>query len=192
MVHVPARGGRSLRVAAGQSFRVVDLEGGQAGDLWAFCADDISEYLSAPHTRVHVKRLFPRVGEQFVTNRRRPILRFEEDRSPGVHDMLVAACDPARYVGLGVKGWHASCQENLRLAMGEHGFDVEVPQPLNLFANFPVRPDGTIELLTSLTKPGDYVQFRAEWDCYVVLSACPQDIVPIFVGGPSAMAIEPV
>ena len=46
---------------------------------------------SAEHTRVHLNRLFPRPGEHFVSNLRRPILFFEEDRSPGVHDMLVAA-----------------------------------------------------------------------------------------------------
>jgi uncharacterized protein YcgI (DUF1989 family) len=30
-----------------------------------------------------------------------------------------------------------------------------------------------------VSKPGDYVIFRAELDCVVALSACPQDILPI-------------
>ena len=44
LIHVPAREGRGARVAAGGRFRVVDPEGGQVGDLFAFCADDVSEY----------------------------------------------------------------------------------------------------------------------------------------------------
>lgn len=31
----------------------------------------------------------------------------------------------------------------------------------------------------AVSKPGDYVQIRACMDCVVVMSACPQDIVPI-------------
>ena len=88
---IPAREGRSLHVPAGRSFRVTVLEGGQVGDLFAFNAEDVSEYASAEHTRAFVDRLFPRIGESFVTNRRRPILEFERDESPGHHDMLCAA-----------------------------------------------------------------------------------------------------
>jgi uncharacterized protein len=190
-IRVPAREGRGARVAAGGRFRVVDPEGGQVGDLFAFCADDVSEHHSAEHTRVFVNRLFPLVGEQFVTNRRRPILTFEADDSPGVHDLLCAACDPARYQGLGVEGHHASCQDNLRTAMAALGHpDVEVPQPINLFMNIPVRADGTIGWEPALTRPGASVTFRAERDCLVVLSACPQDIVVINNRAPGPLQLE--
>ena len=59
-IDVPAREGRGVRVAAGQRFRVIDVEGGQVADTFAFRADDISEYHSAEHTRAYVSRLFPR------------------------------------------------------------------------------------------------------------------------------------
>jgi uncharacterized protein len=190
-IQVPAREGRAVTVDAGGAFRVIDVEGGQVADLFAFCVDDIAEYASAEHTRAYVNRLFPRVGGQFVTNRRRPILRFEDDRSPGAHDMLCAACDPTRFAGLGVEGWHASCEENLRTAMAELGFErVEVPQPINLFMNIPVAPDGSIGWEPATTKAGDAVTLRAELDCYVVVSACPQDIVPINGGNPTPIEVE--
>jgi uncharacterized protein YcgI (DUF1989 family) len=170
---------------------VIDLEGEQVADLFAFCAGDVSEYASAEHTRVHVDRLFPRVGEYFVTNRRRPILLFEDDQSPAVHDMLCAACDPTRYAGLGVEGWHASCQENLQKAMAELGFErVEVPQSINLFMNIPVAADGSLGWEPATTMAGDAVTLRAEVDCYVVVSACPQDIVPINGRNPTPIEIE--
>src|SRR5918996_2490609 len=189
-IHVPARQGRAVRVDAGSAFRVIDAEGEQVADLFAFCVDDVGEYASAEHTRAYVDRLFPRVGEQFVTNRRRPILRFEEDRTPGVHDMLCAACDPTRYTGLGVEGWHASCQENLERAMAALGFDrIEIPQPINLFMNIPVREGGVLGWEPAPTRPGDSVTLRAEMDCLVIVSACPQDIVPINGNDPTPVAI---
>ncbi len=191
VTRVPAREGRGLRLAAGTSFRVIDPEGGQVGDLFAFCADDVSEYASAEHTRVHNDRLFPRVGQPFVTNRRRPILVLEADDSPGVHDMLCAACDPSRYAGLGVEGWHASCQENLQTVMAELGHTrIEVPQPINLFMNIPVRGDWAIGWEPALTEPGDSVTMRAVLDCHVVLSACPQDIIVINNQQPGPLELE--
>ena len=190
-IDVPAREGRGVRIAAGQRFRVVDVEGRQCVDLFAFCADDVSEYHSAEHTRVHVNRLFPRPGEHFVTNRRRPLLLFAEDATPGVHDMLVAACDPSRFAGLGVEGWHASCQENLQKAMTDLGHaDVEIPQPINLFTNIVLGEDGSLDWRPSLTQAGDHVVLEAELDCYVVLSSCPQDIVPINDKNPTPIALE--
>lgn len=188
---VPPREGRGVRIGAGARFAIVDLEGRQCVDLFAFCAEDVAEYASAEHTRVHVSRLFPRPGEHFVTNRRRPLLLLEADNSPGVHDMLVAACDPSRYAGLGVQGWHASCQENLQHVMAELGYPrVEVPQPINLFTNIPVGADGVLDWRPALTRPGDRVVLRTELDCIIVASSCPQDIVPINDKNPTAVAIE--
>lgn len=190
-VEIPPREGRAVRVPAGGRFRVVDLDGKQVGDLFAFREDDITEYASAEHTRAYVDRLFPEVGEPFVTNRRRPILVFERDDSPGVHDMLCAACDPTRFEGLGVDGWHASCQENLLAAMAALGHArVEVPQPINLFMNIPVHPDGSLGWESARSAPGDSVTMRVEMDSVVVVSACPQDIVPINDRNPTRLAIE--
>ena len=182
-----------MRVEAGRRFRVVDVDGGQVADTWAFVAEDPGEHHSAQHTRAVVDRLFPRPGEQFVTNRRRPILTLEEDNTPGIHDMLIAACDPARYEGLGVEGWHASCEENLHRALEPLGVEPIArfaPQPINLFMNTPARPDGTIDWLPAETAAGDHVVLRAELDIVVAVSACPQDIVAINRRRPSPIEIE--
>ena len=190
-IDVPAREGRGVRVPAGARLRVIDVEGGQVADTFAFRADDVTEYHSAEHTRVHVNRLFPRPGEHFVTNHRRPILLLESDDTPGIHDMLCAACDPERYAALGVQGRHASCRENLERAMAELGHDrIEVPQPINLFMNIPVREGGELGWEPAPTQAGDSVTLRAEMDCFVVVSACPQDIVAINAKNPTPVAIE--
>ena len=192
MLFRSAREGRAVRVEAGGRFRIVDLEGGQVADTWAFVAGDPGEYHSAQHTRVHAGRLFPRPGEQFVTTTRRPILTLEEDATPGIHDMLCAACDPARYRGLGVEGWHASCEENLQRALEAVGVDPPrfAPQPINLFMNTPALPDSTIDWRPAPTRAGDHVVMRAELDLILAVSACPQDIVRINDGHPTSVEIE--
>ena len=170
---------------------MIDLEGRQVADMFAFNAEDVSEHHSAMHTRAAVDRLFPPVGEHFYTNRRRPILKLERDDSPAVHDMLIAPCDPERYEGLGVEGWHASCRENLEIAMRELGHDhICIPASVNLFMNIPVGEDGGLGWEPAPTRPGDSITLRAEMDAVVVVSACPQDIVPINDRNPTAVAIE--
>jgi hypothetical protein len=190
-IEIPAREGRGARISAGQEFRCIDVEGQQCGDLFAFCVDNVREYHSAEHTRVWNDSLFPAVGQQFVTNRRRPILTFVRDDSPGKHDMLVAACDPTRFELLGCEGWHASCQENLEKVMAQFGHDdIEIPQPINIFTNVPVGTDGSLTWEPALTKAGDSITLRAELDCYLVLTACAQDVLPINAKNPTPLALE--
>ncbi|MFF5264369.1 DUF1989 domain-containing protein [Actinomadura viridis] len=176
---VPAGEGRAVRVRAGQRVRVVDVEGGQVGDLFAFASDDPREHLSAAHTRSVTSRLFPQMGESFVTDRRRPILALAGDTSPGSHDMLIAACDPARYEALGVPG-HASCARNLELALAGLGLSAAVtPQPVNVFMRIPVEGSGRLRWLPAESRAGDAITFEAAMDCVVVVSACPQDLAGI-------------
>jgi uncharacterized protein len=171
-----ARTGAAFRVAAGDHIQVVDVQGEQPADFWAFYENDLKEYLSAPHTRIGIMRMLPRPGECFLTNHRRPIIRIVEDPIP-VHDFLSAACDRWRYEELGVKGWHASCQENLELAMKRAGYGrVVTPQPFNIWTNFHLKPDGTFEIRPPASTKGSYILLRAEMPSVIAVSACPQDV----------------
>ena len=50
----------------------------------------------------------------------------------------------------------------------------------NVFMNIPVGEDrNSLELRPTVCSPGDHVILRAEMDCFVVFSSCPQDILPI-------------
>ena len=187
---VPPGEGRGLKVPSGTTFRVVDIDGGQVGDLFAFVADDAREYASAEHTRPSIGRLFPRPGETVLTNQRTPILELVEDNSPGHHDTLYAACDPARYRLLGVEG-HRSCAENLREAMATLGItDVAIPQPLNVFMDVRVDASGDMSTRPASSKAGDHLVFRALVDAHVVLSSSPMDIFAISAGGITPLAID--
>jgi uncharacterized protein YcgI (DUF1989 family) len=190
-VLVPARTGRAVDVRAGERVAIVDVAGGQVGDFFAFNRDDPTEYLSASHTRPFNSRVFPAVGQPFVSSLRRPMLTVLADTSPGYHDLLIAACDPPRYRQLGVDGWHASCADNLLAALASRGIvPSHVPQPFNVFMRTPGRLDGGISWLPAESQPGDRFEMRAEQDLVVVLSACPSDLAGINAGELSDLELE--
>ena len=188
---VPARRGRAVRLAKGRSLKIINTHGHQVCDSWAFGAEDPHEFLSMEHTRPTLEKIFPTKGDYLYSNRRRPILFFADDTSPGRHDTIIAACDDYRYGLLGCKDYHDNCTGNLVAAMRAiHAALPEVPQPLNLWMNIPVHPDGRIEWGMPLSKPGDYVVLRAEIDVVIAMSACPHDILPINAGKPVEVHFE--
>jgi uncharacterized protein YcgI (DUF1989 family) len=180
MIEIPARQGKALRLSRGQKVRVVNTKGQQVVDSWAFNAADLSEFMSMEHSRVAMGRINPGIGDTLVTNRRRPILTLIEDTSGGIHDTLFAACDRWRYELLGCEGYHDNCTDNLAAAMQEIGLAApETPAPLNLFMNIPVVDGNRVEARPPVSTPGSYVTLRAEMDCVMAFSACPQDMIPI-------------
>jgi len=188
-VTIPARKGKAAVLRQGQRVRVVNIHGTQVVDTWAFSLRDPREFMSMEHTRTHLQRLVPKSGDSLVTNRRRPILTLVEDTSPGIHDTLLAACDRYRYEQLGCVGHHDSCTDNLAAALGELGMTPpETPAPLNLFMNIPLGADGSLGFAPTRSKAGDFVTFKAEMDCVVAFSACPQDKVPI--NGPNCTPVD--
>jgi len=180
LIQIPARKGKAAFVSQGQSVKLINTHGSQVVDAWAFSRHDLKEFMSMEHTRATLVKLMPATGDHLHTNRRRPILTIKEDTTPGIHDTLMAACDDYRYGLLGCTEYHDNCTDNLFEAMGELDLTpTECPGPLNLWMNIPVGRDGRTEWGTPLSKPGDYVVLRAEMDCVVAMSTCPQDILPV-------------
>jgi hypothetical protein len=180
IVTIPARKGKAVALATGQRVKLINTHGQQVIDTWAFNRHDLGEFMSMEHSRTALLRVFPRLGDTFVTNRRRPILTIAEDTSPGIHDTMLAACDRYRYEQLGCKGYHDNCTDNLAAGLAELGLKApETPAPLNMWMNIPILGDGRLSFEPPVAKKGDYVVLRAEMDCIVAFSACPQDMVPI-------------
>jgi uncharacterized protein YcgI (DUF1989 family) len=180
---IPARRGKAARVRRGEAIRIINTHGSQVVDTWAFvdAPDRVpTEFMSMEHTRASLLKLRPVVGDTLITNRRRPILVLAEDTSPGIHDTLIAACDNERYGLLGCTDYHDNCTDNLDAALRELGLrPARTPSPLNLFMNIPWTGNGELAFEAPRSRPGDYVVLRAELDCIVAMSACPQDILPI-------------
>jgi len=180
MIEIPARKGKAARVRRGQLVKIINTKGQQVVDTWAFNAADLREFMSMEHSRVAIGRIIPAVGDALVTNRRRPILTLVEDTSGGIHDTLFAACDRWRYELLGCTGHHDNCTDNLAAGLALLGLTPpETPAPLNLFMNIPVVDGNRVEVRPPVSTPGSWITLRAEMDCVVAFSACPQDMVPV-------------
>jgi uncharacterized protein YcgI (DUF1989 family) len=177
---IPARKGSAARMRAGQVLRVINTHGSQVVDFWAFNDPDLGECMSMEHTRGMLCKITPQVGDSLYTNQRRVILTMVEDKSPGVHDTLIASCDRYRYEQLGAKGFHDNCTDNLGHALAHIGLARVVhPAPFNLFMNIPIQNGNALSFAAPVGHAGDSVSFRAEMDCVVAFSACPQDMLPI-------------
>ena len=180
LITIQARRGKAAFVDRGQHIKLINTHGQQVVDTWAFNRHDLTEFMSMEHSRTALGRIMAPTGTSMVTNHRRPILTLVEDTTPGIHDTLLAACDRYRYELLGCTEYHDNCTDNLAQGLAELGLtSAETPSPWNLFMNIPVEADGSLSFQPPVSKPADYVLLRAEMDCVIAFSTCPQDMVPI-------------
>jgi uncharacterized protein YcgI (DUF1989 family) len=178
-IQIGPASGQAFEAKAGDYITVIDVEGQQVGDFVAFNAADRTERLSTCYTRSMLSRIYVREGDRLFTNLRRPILEIVEDHV-GRHDILIAACDRARYeLGWGIAN-HRNCLDNLSAALAPYGVERSaVPEPFNIFQNTAVDASGNFNFQTALSKPGDRLVMRTFMDIFGALSACAQDQVPI-------------
>jgi uncharacterized protein YcgI (DUF1989 family) len=173
-----AHGGR-IRVRRGQRLEIVNVEGGQVCDFFAFNADNVRETLSPAHTRSVLRRLFLKPGDRLVSVLRRPMFEIVED-TVGVHDFCMPQCDPERYIQSFGIALHRNCRTNLAEAVADLHVPYEyLPEPFNFFQPTPVLADGTFGLSTSPAKAGDRIVLAALMDAIAAASACPQDQTPL-------------
>jgi len=173
---VPARAPWSRVVRAGETLRIVDLEGNQAVDCLLYNAADTDERYSAQETIVEQGNIFLSKGTRLLSSEGRAMMTIVADTC-GRHDTIGGACscesNTLRY-GHHTKHQHA-CVENflidhLTRGMGKR----DVVGNINWFMNVPVEADGTLGIVDGLSGPGKYVELRAEMDVLVVVSNCPQ------------------
>jgi uncharacterized protein YcgI (DUF1989 family) len=173
MILVPAGGGTGLRIAHGELLRIVDIEGGQTGDLVAFSADG-RHRLSSGRTFDYGGKVYVSTGDVLWSDRSSPMLTIVEDEV-GKHDLLYAPCSLEMYrIQYGVSEYHANCYDNLCTAFRQLGLEPEpLPSSLNFFMNADVAADGRLSLLPPRTRLGAAIVLRAEMDLLIALSSCP-------------------
>jgi uncharacterized protein YcgI (DUF1989 family) len=175
MRQVQIQGGRGGRidVEKGEILEVLNVDGQQICDFFAFNTDDLSESLSPAHIRSELRRVVLKVGDVLVSCYRNPMFEILEDTC-GRHDIVIPPCDPIRYeLRFGLKN-HRSCRTNLAEVLADEGIPYAyLPDPVNWFQNTPVMPDGSIERYTSSAVAGDKVVLRALQRVIAVGSACP-------------------
>ncbi|MBO9543511.1 urea amidolyase associated protein UAAP2 [Caulobacter sp.] len=173
---VPARAPWLHEVKAGQTLRIVDLEGNQAVDFLAYSAADDAERYSAQDTIAAQKNIFLREGAVLLSNEGRPMMTVTAT-AVAYHDTIGGACscesNTLRY-GHHTKSQHA-CVENFLVANAAQGRGKrDMVSNVNWFMNVPVEADGALGIVDGISAPGLYVDLRAEMDVVVVVSNCPQ------------------
>jgi uncharacterized protein len=173
--HVIAPGsGAGVKLARGEHIRLIDIEGGQTGDLMAFSQDG-GERLSNGHSFDYNGKILLSTGDVLWSDRSNPMLTIVAD-DVGRHDFLYASCSVEMYrMQYGVSGYHANCSDNLRAALRELGIEPDsVPRnAFNFFMNVEIASDGRLEILPPRCRKGDSMVLRAEMDLSVAVSACP-------------------
>lgn len=165
-------------IKAGQTVRIVDLEGNQAVDIIFYNRHEVGEHYSATDTMLNQGGIYLSTGSVLLSNEGRPMLTIVADTC-GRHDTLGGACasesNTVRYA-LQKKFMH-SCRDNYLLAMAQVDAGLSkrdlVPN-VNFFMNVPVTPEGGLKFDDGVSAPGKYVEFRAEMDLWMLVSNCPQ------------------
>lgn len=170
---IPAAGGTGFRLARGEQVRIIDIEGGQSGDLVAFSADG-SERLSNGRTFDYNRKIEISTGDVLWSDRSNPLLTIVADEV-GRHDLLYAPCSPEMYrIEYNLTDDPPNCLDNLTSALRGLGID---PTPLTATFNFfmcvHVGEGGRLSIAPPCSKQGDSIVLRAEMDLVVALSACP-------------------
>jgi uncharacterized protein YcgI (DUF1989 family) len=178
-VLIPGRYAKAFEVKKGQLLQIIDVQGQQVADFFAFNKDNHEEKLSPPHTRTSLLSLSVKVGDKFRSSLRNPMFEVVEDAAKSI-DLLIAACDERRYlVDYGVEN-HRSCVANFEEVLKPYGITRNMfPEPFNIFQSTKIEPNGKLIQQPCPTKPGDYMVLKALMDVIGAVSACPMDLNPI-------------
>jgi urea carboxylase-associated protein 1 len=164
---------------AGQTIRILDLEGNQAADTLFYSASDPTERYSAIDTIREQGNVYLTTGTMLVSNEGNDMLEIVADTC-GRHDTLGGACatesNTVRY-SLDKKCMHA-CRDSWLLAVAENeefGMSKhDITHNINFFMNVPVTPEGGLSFEDGISGAGKYVELQACMDVIVLISNCPQ------------------
>jgi len=181
---VPIRSGRAWQAPAGHIVRLSTPEGPQVGDLNVWNQHNPRERFWAARTRqLHASHVstFDRLWSCLPYLR--PMLTIIGDSLSdyGVdqyggrcHDLLGTRCDP--YVNHMLTGdsYDFHCHSNLTRAVLPYGLtEFDVHDVINVFQVTGLNAEGKYFMEPSPAKQGDFIEFFAEQDVLMALSACP-------------------
>jgi urea carboxylase-associated protein 1 len=173
---VSARAPWLHHIKAGQTLRIVDLEGNQAVDFLLYSAIDDSERYSMQDTVSAQGNLFLRTGTVLRSNEGRPMMTIAAS-AVDYHDTIGGACscesNTLRY-GHHTKSQHACVENFLEANLLEGRGKRDIVANINFFMNVPVEPDGSLGIVDGISAAGLTVDLLAEMDVIVVVSNCPQ------------------
>ena len=166
-------------VNAGETIRILDLEGNQAADTLFYNAHNPTVRYSAVDTIREQGNVYLTAGSKLMSSENNVMLEITADTC-GRHDTLGGACaaesNTTRYA-LEKKCMHA-CRDSWLVAVTEHeelGMSKrDITHNINFFMNVPVTADGGLTFADGISDAGKYVELEAKMDVLVMISNCPQ------------------
>jgi urea carboxylase-associated protein 1 len=164
-------------IKAGQTLRLLDLEGNQAVDTLFYSARNPRERYDPQRTLRKQNRVYLTTGSVLYSNLGNPLLSITADTC-GRHDTLGGACaqesNSVRYA-LDKRHMH-SCRDNfLRASLHDGRLEKrDIGANINFFMNVPVTPEGGLTFADGISAAGKYVELLAHMDVIVLISNCPQ------------------
>jgi urea carboxylase-associated protein 1 len=177
---VAARGSWSRVLDKGQHMRIVDLEGKQAVDFLCYNARDFSDrYAAADTMKINPGGIFLTTGTTLYSVGLTPLLTIVADTC-GFHDTIGGCCSAALNAFRYKVGHQPNCRDNFLGELKKYGLGPkDMAANVNFFMYVPVGPKGEMDMGPSISKPGDYVDLRADSDVLAVISNCPQINNPV-------------
>jgi len=175
--HIEPQTGIGLILERGQILRVIDPQGEQVSDVMAFARDDTTEWLSSGRTIDFNNTIYVTTGHQLYSNKSRPMLTIVEDRV-GRHDFLLTPCSQEMFEILYKhEGHHPSCFGNLEMSLAPYGIEGhQIPTTFNVFMDVAVASNGELTIGPPRSRPGDFIDLRAEMDLIVGVTACSAEL----------------
>ena len=190
---VPKNSGAAFEMRGGQRLRVA---GKSIVDFVAFNLHDLNERFDQARTKTNQVKIFISTGDTLFSKRNNPMLTIVEDIfTEGRHDLQKGMCSRKRFemvahgtakrvfaegVDINPKKPEEipdhGCWENLSEAVKPWNISPDdVPSPFNIFQCMRIDPETGI-MYDTMIRPTDeaHVDLRAEMDCLVAVSACPE------------------
>lgn len=174
---IPPKGRIAFELDKGDTLRIIDLDGQQVADFICFDRHNLTDKISHSTTVMVKGNIHLTTGDVIRSVDAWPMLTITRD-TVGRHDILAGSCCPGlNRLRYGKEAEHQpNCRENLAAVMAPYGVKLgEIPYTFNIFMNVPVSPSGDIEVIAPVSKPGDFIDLRAEMDLIVAISNCPQE-----------------
>jgi len=190
---VPKNSGVAFEVTKGQRLRIA---GKSIVDFVAFNLHDLNERFDQARTKTNQVKIFISMGDTLFSKRNNPMLTIVDDTfTEGRHDLQKGMCSRKRFEmvaqgtarrvfaeGVDINPRNPEeipdhgCWENLSAAVKPWNISPDdIPSPFNIFQCMRIDPDTGI-MYDTMTRPKEeaHVDFRAEMDCLVAVSACPE------------------
>jgi len=201
---LPPKTGRALLVRSGEVLRITDLEGQQVVDVAIFNANNYRDRLSLsysttryamqysarrsgrPEPSVLMSKDFLTEGDILMSTIFTPLMTIikETPEPKGVHKVNQRMCNRRFYESFGLPGIDG-CHEIISGVVAPYGIRPEdIPDTIDFFMNYHHDCASHSWLAEApVSQRGVIVELRAETDCLVAISNCPEDHFSQINGG---------